>query len=142
MALVFMVALLCATPVEAKNLHRWESVSYINPFGPYSPENPSVSGEILREDGTTGSVYWVNTDEKVMHGAGFGYGYWMIEWDDGLWIRGTHRVTVRYSNAKIVGNGKVTDASQALTPLIGRNAHYSGIIDWSFLRLDGVMQIS
>ena len=58
-----------------------------------------------------------------------GEGEWEISgdvilagWDDGV---------TRFKNGKFTGNGKVTDASEGYTHLIGRKEHLSGVVnDW------------
>jgi hypothetical protein len=122
LALVFVVALLYATPVEAKKPLRWDYVNTRSPDPNVTWEGP-ISGE-----STEGTLYWFNqwyrpSDEGDMH---FG-GIWWIDWgsDGSTDILGTHKGVVPASTTQFNILGRVTVASP---DLIGRRMHTSGQI--------------
>ncbi len=138
LTLVFMVALVYAVPVDAKEPIRWEYLEFMTGLAP--PE-PTLDGEIWG-DGMHGRMYWVNTGRffagKTIHMSG----YWVIEWDDDTTIRGSHTGVWSLSKNRVTVNGIVTDASPLWAFLIGRNVHSSETFDMQTMSIGGIFQIN
>jgi hypothetical protein len=137
LSLVFLLALVSATPVVAKTPLRLEyNASYT-----FEPE---WTGEILRDDGTSGIIRfdvieWVDLP-KVQKSSGI----WSIEWDDGGYLEGTQRGISNWLSGDYVFNGQITETSDDLAQLNGRNVHIMGTIDMSFFpyTTTGIFQIN
>lgn len=135
LSLVFLLALVFATPVEAMTPLRWDY------YASYTFE-PEWTGSILRDDGVSGTlcldvVEWVFLPEVQKFN-----GIWWIIWDDGGYLEGNHHGTEVYVSGDYVINGKVTETSDDLNHLNGRNVHIMGNIDFSFYTTTGQFQIN
>ncbi|MFX1416532.1 MAG: hypothetical protein ACFFC0_06945 [Promethearchaeota archaeon] len=131
LALVFMVALVYVTPVEAKKPLRWNYVNIPNPAPDITWSGP-ISGDTME-----GTLYWFNqwyyfSDEGDQH---FG-GIWWIDCgsDGSVDILGTHKGVGPAGTLQFNINGRVTAACPDLT---GRKMHTSGQI----YLIDGVPTI-
>jgi len=116
LALVFIVALVYATPVEAKKPLRW---NYVNTWVG-SPEIAWMGP--IYGNGIEGTLYWFNewfwiSDEGDQHAGGI----WWIDWgnDGSTDLSGTHKVVATMTWQCNI-NGRVTAGSP---DLIGRKIH-------------------
>ncbi|MFW9800335.1 MAG: hypothetical protein ACFFD9_07860 [Candidatus Thorarchaeota archaeon] len=131
LAVVFMVALVYAAPVEAKKTIRWDYVCI-------RVGSPTVAwmGPIYGED-MEGTLYWFNewwwwSDEGDQHAGGV----WWIDWenDGSIDIFGTHKI-VADPTWHCNTNGRITAGPP---DLMGRKMHTSSQIEI----IDGVPTIS
>lgn len=147
LALVFMVALVYATPVQAKDIIRWEYYDKMNVPIP-EPPGHTLDGEIWGEDvngnPVHGDFYWVNTGRFYAGETVHMYGYWGIDWgqDGSTDISGMHTGVWVLSNNRVNVRGTVTAASPGWTHLIGRNVHTVVTMDMTTLTISGIFQIN
>ena len=139
LALAFTLALVPAGTPQAKKPLRYECEGYGTPFG--------WIGEITSGDLTGATMIWVTlaldfrggepfVDAKNVYFfeewfIGFGIEYvdgesWTIDGD--VVLAGFDEGVTRFKNGKFTGNGRVTEASEALSYLIGSKEHLSGTV--------------
>ena len=131
LGLMFMLALVSATPVEAKVPQLWEaSAVYYGGYGGY----PDWYGDVWTEDGLHGIFNWIILDVTFLSNVQHYDSFWWIEWDDGGLVEGTatgklvYTTTPHYvlDGGDYVFNGKVTYASSDWSYVDGRNVHIMG----------------
>lgn len=140
LTLVFMVALVYATPVQAAKIIRWDYCVTMPVFPAPPPPTPTLIGWI-KGDGMEGDMYWVNTGRFFAGETVHLYGYWWIEWEDDSMIEGTHTGVWVLSNNRLNARGVVTDASPKWSDLIGRNIHTVETFDFLTMSIGGIFQI-
>jgi hypothetical protein len=130
LAFVFMVALVYATPVEAKKPLRWLTACSIN-LPPWTPDNPTWIGDVYAEDGAHGEFYWFNTGAEVYKNENMQkfWGIWWAVWDDGSCVEGIHEGSFTYAIGQYTINGRVTLATGQFSDLVGRKIHTVGRVD-------------
>jgi len=139
LALAFTLALVPAGTAQAKKPLRYECEGWATGFG---WEGTITSGDL---DGYT--MIWVTLALDFRGGEPFVdaknvyfFENWFIgdgiEYVDGgvtgdVVLAGFDEGVTRFKNGKFTGNGRVTEASEALSYLIGSKEHLSGTVyDW------------
>lgn len=141
LTLVFVVALVYATPVQANKIVRWEYSVTMTAFPAPPPPQPTLAGWV-KGDGMDGDMYWVNTGRFFAGETIHLYGYWWIEWEDGSVIKGTHTAVWALSNNLLNARGVVTAATPGYAHLIGRNIHTVEIFSMQTFSIGGIFQIN
>jgi hypothetical protein len=132
LTLVFVIALMYATPATAKKPLRWDTYCWIQ-IPPWSPEHPTWAGDVWNEDGGHGSFYWFNTGAKMYKNENMQkfWGIWWVDWDNGSYVQGTHDGSFTYAINQYTVNGRVVVATHQWADLVGRKIHTVGIVDWT-----------
>ncbi len=141
LTLVFMVALVYATPVQAKVPLRWEYNVTMPVFPAPPPPQPTLVGW-AKGDGMEGDMYWVNTGRFYAGETVHLYGYWWIEWEDGSVVEGTHSGVWVFATNRVIANGVVTAADPGYEYLIGRHIHTNEIFSFETMSIGGIFQIN
>ena len=140
LSLVFLLALVSASPVQAKTPIRWDyTANYV------ATPTTDWFGEI-GENGEIG--IWIYDFQFLSNGQKLAMNWW-IDFDDGGHLEGTaHGFFVYethdylYDGGRYVANGKVTDTSPDWSHLQGRNVHIMGYIAPWFSMTEGIFQIN
>ncbi|MFW9921467.1 MAG: hypothetical protein ACFFED_17845 [Candidatus Thorarchaeota archaeon] len=134
LSLFLILALVSVAPVQAKPPQLWN-------FDAWYTFEPEWTGDITREDGSQGTLYFDVIEWRDLPDVQKFSGKIMIVWDDGESIEGTITGHVVWSTGEGVMNGEVTTASTDWAYLIGRNIHIESMITpiWTCY---GVVQIN
>jgi hypothetical protein len=141
LSFVFLVALVSAVPVEAKEPYRWLVVS------DYTGD-PEWTGVVTTEDGKQGTFIWDNNNDNYIFLGPAGdkvqkfSGIWWIDWYDGGHIEGVHKGSFTYAIGQFTINGWVTDTSADWAHIDGRKIHTVGIADFVTFHSEAIFQIN
>ena len=132
LSLVFLLALVSASPVAAKVPLRWNiSAVYYGGVGGY----PDWYGEIVTDDGIHGEFSMWITDAIFLSNGQKLQADWYIDWGNDQYLEGNVKGTFVYAThdylydgGDYVCNGFVTGASLECSDLDGRNVHIMGHI--------------
>ena len=143
LSLMFLLALVSASPVVAKVPLRWDvSAAYDGVV--------TWNGDVYAEDGSHGVFTLTVLDAVFLSNVQHSICIWRIDWGDDVYIEGTALGTFVYTTTPLnmmdggdyVFNGEVTYASPEWSYLVGRNTHVMGhVTPWPWTT-EGVLQIN
>ncbi|MHA2356219.1 MAG: hypothetical protein ACXADC_13645 [Candidatus Thorarchaeota archaeon] len=145
LSIIFLVALVSAMPVDAKNFskYRWWSESYYT-------WDPEWTGDVWTHEGLHGIFVWDNDNGAYRFLGPDGNsvqkfsGVWSVDFggDGVIDIQGTHKGSFTYALNQYTINGQITYTSAEWSHLDGRKVHTVGNVDWDSLTSNTWFQIN